>query len=114
MRYRTTILFLVALALGSYPALQADRNTAACADRLATADSAGESGNALTAGVASANGCTDLYHQSQTERMMQVLGGAFGLMACVSAGKAWRDRQQDRALLRGEDLSAWRQGIRYR
>lgn len=114
MRYRTTILFLLAFALGSYPALQANRSTAVCADRLATPDSAGESGNALTAGLPSMTACNDLYGQTQMERTMEVLGGICALGGCVSAAKAWRERQQDRALLRGDSASAWGRGVRYR
>ena len=52
--------------------------------------------------------------QALRQRLMQVLAGVFAIGGCASAVKGWRDREQDRALLRGAPVSAWGRGARYR
>lgn len=95
MRYRTTILFLLACVLALYPALQTNQQQAICAN----ADATGDSGSLLSLISGDISGCA--HGASQTERLLQLLAGLCALGGCISAGKAWRERQQDRALLRG-------------
>ncbi len=95
MRYRTAILLLLACILAVVPAMQVNRQQAICSDPYGE-----DSGDVLNLS-GSMQPCAVTMPSNSLDRMLMFVAGMCALAAFVSGVKAWRDRQQDRALLQG-------------
>lgn len=111
MHNRTAILILLACIFAVISALGANRQAALCADRY-SADSDdflsfsfGNDGSCPVESPSTSPG-------TPLERLLLVLSAGCAVAACISAGKVWKDRQQDRALLQGAAFAIRRQHYR--
>lgn len=106
MQNRTTILLLLACGFAVISAVGANRQAAVCADRYGA-----DSDEFLSFSFGDGS-CPVENSSTPLEHLLLVLSVGCAGAGLVSAGKVWKDRQQDRALLQEATFVLGRQQYR--
>jgi hypothetical protein len=107
MQNRTTILLLLACVFAAISAVGTTRQATVCAARYG-----GDSDDFLSFNSGSDESCPVKSARTPLEQVLLVLAVGCAGAGLISAGKVWKDRQQDRALLLGARFVLGRQHYR--